>query len=83
MTQLPFVIEAVIAAVIGGLLTIPALWFSKRYVLNGIFSEPVSRKVLPDLSLGDVLVASGASIVFGIVLAIITAYVTLRAYVRI
>ena len=83
MTQLPFVIEAVIAAIIGGLLTIPALWFSKRYVLNGIFSEPVSRKVLPDLSLNDVLIASGAAIGVGIVLAILTAYVTLRAYVRI
>ncbi len=83
MTQLPFVIEAVIAAVIGGLLTIPALWFSKRYVLNGIFSEPVSRKVLPDLSLNDVLIASGAAIAVGIVLAVLTAYATLRAYVRI
>src|SRR6266496_209762 len=82
MTQLPFVLEAVIAAVIGGLLTIPALWFSKRYVLNGIFSEPVSRKVLPDLGLSDVLIASGASIAFGIVLAVLTAYVTLRSYVR-
>jgi cell division transport system permease protein len=80
---LPFILEAVIAAVIGGLLTIPALWFSKRYVLNGIFSEPVSRKVLPDLGVGDVLIAGGASIAFGIVLAVVTAYATLRAYVRI
>jgi cell division transport system permease protein len=83
MTQLPFIIEAVIAALIGGLLTIPALWFSKRYVLNGIFSEPVSRKVLPDLSVNDVLIAGGSAIAVGIVLAIITAYTTLRAYVRI
>ena len=82
MTQLPFVLEAIIAAVIGGVLTIPALWFSKRYVLNGIFSEPVSRKVLPDLSFGDVLVASGSAIAVGVVLSMVTAYVTLRAYVR-
>src|SRR5206468_3256165 len=82
MTQLPFIIEAVITAVIGALLTIPALWFSKRFVLNGIFSTPVSNKVLPDLSLGDVLIASGAAAAVGIVLATLTAYVTLRAYVR-
>jgi cell division transport system permease protein len=82
MTQIPFVIEAMITAVIGGILTIPALWFSKTYVLNGIFGHSVSHGVLPDLSINDVLVASGESLLVGIVLAIITAYVTLRAYVR-
>ena len=82
MTQLPFIIEAVIAAVIGAVLTIPALWFGKRYVLNGIFSEPVSRNVLPDLKVGDVLIASGVAGIVGIALATATAYVTLRAYVR-
>jgi cell division transport system permease protein len=82
MTQIPFVIEAMITAVIGGLLIIPALWFSKTYVLNGIFGHSVSHGVLPDLSLSDVLVASGQAAAVGIVLAIVTAYVTLRAYVR-
>jgi len=82
MTQLPFVIEAMITAVIGGVLTIPALWFSKTYVLNGIFGHSVSHGVLPDLSLNDVLIASGGSALVGIALAIVTAYVTLRAYVR-
>lgn len=82
MTQLPFVIEAVITALIGGILIIPALWFSKTYVLNGIFGHSVSHGVLPDLSINDVLIASGESILVGVVLAIVTAYVTLRAYVR-
>jgi cell division transport system permease protein len=83
MTQIPFVIEAMITAVIGGILTIPALWFSKTYVLNGIFGHSVSHGVLPDLSVNDVLLASGASMGVGIGLAIVTAYVTLRSYVRI
>lgn len=82
MTQLPFVIEAVITALIGGVLIIPALWFSKTYVLNGIFGHSVSNGVLPDLSINDVLIASGESIIVGVVLAVVTAYVTLRAYVR-
>jgi cell division transport system permease protein len=82
MTQLPFVIEAVITALIGGVLIIPALWFSKTYVLNGIFGHSVSHGVLPDLSINDVLIASGESILVGVVLAVVTAYVTLRAYVR-
>jgi cell division transport system permease protein len=82
MTQIPFVIEAMITALIGGVLTIPALWFSKTYVLNGIFGHSVSHGVLPDLSVSDVLGASGESVLVGIVLAIVTAYITLRAYVR-
>jgi cell division transport system permease protein len=82
MTQLPFVLEAVITALIGGVLIIPALWFSKSYVLNGIFGHSVSHGVLPDLSINDVLIASGESVVVGVVLAVVTAYVTLRAYVR-
>lgn len=82
MTQLPFVIEAVITALIGGVLIIPALWFSKTYVLNGIFGHSVSNGVLPDLSINDVLIASGESILVGVALAVVTAYVTLRTYVR-
>jgi len=82
MTQLPFVIEAVIAAAVGGLLAIPALAFGKWYVLNRIFHSSVRNQVLPDLSLNDIIIAGGTSLIIGIVLAMITAWVTLRAYVR-
>jgi cell division transport system permease protein len=82
MTQLPFVIEAVIAAAVGGLLAIPALFFGKWYVLNRIFHNSVHNQVLPDLKNGDILLAGGLSLLVGIVLAMITAWVTLRAYVR-
>lgn len=82
MTQLPFVIEAVIAAVIGGVLAIPALWLAKWKVLNGIFKTSVDNNVLPNLDANNILIAGGISLIVGIVLAMITAYVTLRAYVR-
>jgi cell division transport system permease protein len=82
MTQLPFVIEAVIAATVGGLIAIPALGFGKWYVLNRIFHSSVHNQVLPDLSVNDILIAGGMSLIVGIVLAMITAWVTLRAYVR-
>jgi cell division transport system permease protein len=82
MTQLPFVIEAVIAALIGGLLAIPALWIAKLQVLNGIFRDSVRNQVLPDLHFTDVLTAGVISLIVGVVLSMITAYVTLRAYVR-
>jgi cell division transport system permease protein len=38
--------------------------------------------VIPNLTTNDVLVAGGASLIVGIVLAAITAYATLRLYVR-
>jgi cell division transport system permease protein len=82
MTQLPFIIEAMIAAAIGGVLAIIALWGGKQFVLNSIFRTQVSRGVIPDLSAGDVLLAGGACLLIGVVLAAVTAAVTLRAYVR-
>ncbi|SOD73071.1 cell division protein FtsX [Jatrophihabitans sp. GAS493] len=82
MTQLPFIIEAIIAVVIGGILTVPALWFAKQRVLYDIFHNSVRNQVLPGLNINDVLIASGISLGIGLVLAIVTAYITLRAYVR-
>jgi cell division protein FtsX len=38
--------------------------------------------VIPDLSASDVLLAGGACLLIGVVLAAVTAAVTLRAYVR-
>jgi cell division transport system permease protein len=82
MTQLPFIIEAMIAAAIGGILATAALWGGKRFVLNSVFHTQVSRGVIPDLSTPDVLGVGGGCLLIGVVLAAITAAVTLRAYVR-
>jgi cell division transport system permease protein len=82
MTQLPFIIEAVIAAAIGGLAALVASWVGKWYVLDHVFSSAVKRSVLPDLQLNDILIAGGISLIGGILIAAVTAYVTLRLYVR-
>lgn len=82
MTQLPFIIEAMIAAAIGGVLATAALWGGKRFVLNSVFHTQVSRGVIPDLSTSDVLLVGAGCLGVGVVLAAITAAVTLRAYVR-
>jgi prolipoprotein diacylglyceryltransferase len=42
----------------------------------------VQRKVLPDLEINDVLIAGGISLFGGILIAAVTAYITLRLYVR-
>jgi len=82
MTQLPFILEAVIGAAIGGLAAVAATWFGKWYLLSEIFRTQVDRQVLPNLGVNDVLIAGGASLIAGILLAGLTAYVTLRMYVR-
>jgi cell division transport system permease protein len=82
MTQLPFVIEAVIGAAVGGLLAIVVAWGGKYYLLNNLLKNSVRNQVIPDLGVNDILVAGGASLIAGIVLAALTAYATLRLYVR-
>ena len=82
MVQLPFVIEAMIAAAIGGILAIVLIWIGKVLILDGIFKQQVEHNVLPSLNGNDVLVAGGAGALLGIVLAAITAFATLRLLVR-
>ncbi len=82
MTQLPFLIEAVIGAAVGGIVGIVAVWVGKHYILNVLLKTSVDNQVIPNLTTNDVLVAGGASLLAGIVLAAITAYATLRLYVR-
>jgi cell division transport system permease protein len=82
MTQLPFIIEAVIAAAVGGVIALFLDAAGKVYVLDHVFHDQVHNNVLPNLTANDVIVAGGVGLVAGIVLAAATAWVTLRISVR-
>jgi cell division transport system permease protein len=82
MTELPFMIEAVIATILGGIVAIAFDWFGKHYVLDGLFNTQVHRGIIPNLDTNDVLVAGGGVLLASVVLAAITAFATLRLYVR-
>jgi len=82
MTELPFMLEAVIATAVGGLISSALVWIGKHYVLDGVFKIPVENGVIPNLGINDVLIASGVGLITGIVLSAITAFATLRLYVR-
>lgn len=83
VTQLPFMIEAVIAALVGGLIAI-AFDFAARYaLLDRVFGDQVKNQVLPNLNTNDILLAGGAGLIAGVLLAAITAYSTLRLAVKI
>jgi cell division transport system permease protein len=82
MTELPFMLETIVAAAIGGLIAMGLIAVGKQIVLNDIFKIPVSNGVIPNLSTNDVLVAGGVGLISGVVLAGLTAFATLRLYVR-
>lgn len=82
MTELPFVLEVVIATVIGGLIATAGIWVGERYVLNGVFAGPTKNGVIPTLTTNEVLIAGGAGLLVGIAMAAFTAFATLRLYVR-
>jgi cell division transport system permease protein len=82
MTELPFMLETIVSTFVGGLIALGMIALGKQFVLNGIFKSPVENGVIPNLSTNDVLVAGGIGILAGIVLSAITAFATLRLYVR-
>ena len=82
MTELPFMLETIIATAVGGLIACGLVALGKYYVLGGIFPRQVESGVIPNLDLRDVLIAGGAGLIGGVVLAAITAFITLRTYVR-
>ena len=82
MTELPFMLETIVAAAIGGLIAMVMIAVGKHFVLDGIFKIPVEKGIIPPLSTNDILEAGGIGLFAGIVLAALTAFATLRLYVR-
>ncbi|MGV9825351.1 MULTISPECIES: permease-like cell division protein FtsX [unclassified Gordonia (in: high G+C Gram-positive bacteria)] len=81
-TQLPFLLEAVVAAFIGSLLAIGGLFAAKVLFFDNALRDLYGVNILARITTADVLFVSPWLILAGIVLAGATAYVTLRVYVR-
>ncbi|SHH29902.1 cell division protein FtsX [Jatrophihabitans endophyticus] len=82
MTELPFILETVFATFIGGLASLGMVALGKYFLLNRVFAGQVESGVIPDLDANDLLVATGFSVIGGVVLAALTAFATLRLYVK-
>lgn len=82
MTEIPFVLETMVATVLGGLLAFGMVSLGKYFVLNKIFDLQVENGVIPGLDMNDLLVASGLSLIGGAIIAAVTAFATLRLYVK-
>lgn len=81
-TQLPFMIEAVVASVIGSLLAVGGLIAAKFWLINKTLGSVMSTRVIPPITSGDFVVITPVLVGVGVLLAAVSAYVTLRAYVR-
>lgn len=81
-TQLPFLLEAVIAALVGAFLAIGGLFMAKVFFFDNALRDLYGVNILARIGVSDVLFVSPWLIITGILLSGITAYVTLRVYVR-
>ena len=84
MTELPFMLEAVIATVIGGLHRRRRSSGSARTTCSTASSTiRSSNGVIPNLAINDVIIASGEALIVGRASSPpLTAFATLRLYVR-
>lgn len=81
-TQLPFLLEAVVAALIGSVLAIAGMFTAKNLFIDDVLSDVYDANILARISNSDVLLVSPFLALVGIGMAAVTAYITLRLYVR-
>jgi cell division transport system permease protein len=81
-TQLPFLLEAVVAGVIGAILAIGLLVLAKLWFLDSLLAGPFAAGVIRPIDGIDILLISPWLLLTAIGISAITGYVTLRLYVR-
>src|SRR3712207_2097849 len=81
-TQLPFILEAAIAGLIGGLLAAGGLILTKVLFVDRTLAGPIKAGIIPQVEWGAIISNSLIISGVGVGLAAVAAYVTLRLYVR-
>ena len=81
-TQLPFILEAAFAGLIGGLLAAGGLVLAKVLFVDKTLAGPIKAGIIPQVEWGAVITNSLIISGIGVALAASAAYVTLRLYVR-
>jgi cell division transport system permease protein len=82
-TQLPFILEAALAGLIGALLAIGGLVVTKVLFVDKTLAGPIRAGIIPPVDWGAIAFISPVIAAAGVGLAGVAAYVTLRLYVRI
>lgn len=81
-TQLPFLLEAVVAGVVGAALAIGLLVVLKEFFLDSVLAGPFAAGVVRPVDGLDVLLTAPWLLLTAIGISAVTGYVTLRLYVR-
>ena len=81
-TELPFVLEAVVASLVGSLLAIGGLLGAKTVFLDKVLAEAYRANLIERITTSDILLMGPVLVVAGAVVSAVTAWVTLRVSVR-
>ncbi|MGH3621437.1 MAG: permease-like cell division protein FtsX [Sciscionella sp.] len=81
-TQLPFLLEAVVAGLTGAVLATCGLVLAKVAFIDKVLAEPIRQNIIPALNLLDVAAVAPWLLLTAIVISAVTGYATLRLYVR-
>ncbi|MCL0245946.1 permease-like cell division protein FtsX [Corynebacterium sp. CCM 8835] len=81
-TQAPFVLEAVIATLLGSVFAVAGLMAGKSFVVDKALKGLYDSQLIAPITTGDIWVIAPVVALVGVVFAAITAQVTLRLYVR-
>ncbi len=84
--HLPFIIETVLATVVGAALSVGLLWAMVHYGITGFLAENLSGSsggLLSFIGVGDVWVIAPWLFGGAVLLAVVTSWLTLRRYLRV
>ena len=81
-TDLPFILEAVIAAVVGAVLAVGGLLVGKSVFLDRILDEAYRANLIERITSSDILLMAPVLVVAGGVVSAVTAWATLRLVVK-
>ena len=81
-TQLPFILEAALAGLVGGLLAVGGLVLTKVLFVDKTLAGPIKAGIITEIDWSSVATTGAYITIGGVVAAGIAAYITLRLYVR-
>jgi cell division transport system permease protein len=81
-TQLPFILEAALAGLIGAALAVGGLVLTKLLFVDKTLAGPIKAGIIPPVDWSAIASISPVIAAAGVGLAAVAAYVTLRLYVR-
>src|SRR5919112_361379 len=81
-TQLPFILEAALAGLIGALLAVGGLVLTKVLFVDKTLAGPIKAGIIPPVDWSAIATIAPVIAGAGVGLAAVAAYVTLRLYVR-